>query len=329
MSENAINYYRPIADQLDNYAIRREFQFILQWIPTAPPELTILNQMYDHWIERAVELYGNNGMAGLEHFVDEFDQFETDQRRSSRTEPIARRFLDLFIFESKVCFYRCYAVLWQHIIPWLSEYRGLDLASERFLRFWHNQDPSIRLAQARGMSRLEADVFFGHILALHPLSSILMQTPQLRILAADCFTNAGEGSVISPENTPMAGYSNLVLAILLAGHIYSQNDRHQDESREVRVPQPHTAESPAVERVARDVSAFQNAEQQESLSRVATMLQFRCSCSNSALRDFACSDPEDSDTCTMTGWCARCETRLERVFNISDFADSLRPYDLG
>ncbi len=98
-----------------------------------------------------------------------------------------------------------YANAWVGLIPWLREHRGLDTVSERFRRFWHNQNQPIEIPHGRtpgGISypthhsalvakgdgnggltcqtlrmRTEhigpthlRDAFSGQVLSLHPLS---------------------------------------------------------------------------------------------------------------------------------------------------------------
>ncbi len=81
------------------------------------------------------------------------------------------RFVNLFSYECKVSFFTCYANAWVDLIPWLRKHRGLDKVSERFLRFWHNQNPSTGGADGR-------DAFNGQVLALHPLSGFFMKDPR-------------------------------------------------------------------------------------------------------------------------------------------------------
>jgi hypothetical protein len=189
--------------QRDSNAVRRECAFIFGWNPPSSIELALLNQAYDQWVERAVELYRSRPEAGIEQFVDEFCRTESRLRRSGRTSFIARRFLDLMMFESKVSFYECYAVLWQGLIPWLRVNRNLDAVSEKFLRLWHNQNPSIRRAVANGVERFEADAFFGHVLSLHPLSGILMNSPGLCEQTATYFRISNEENDYSNRHCPL------------------------------------------------------------------------------------------------------------------------------
>ena len=307
--------------QHESDAVRVEFARILGWEPASPVELRTLNLLYDEWIDRALSLFNTNPETGIHQFINEFLITEARARRSSRTSSINRRFLDLVLFESKVCFYECYAVLWQMLIPWLRQNRNLDLVSEQFLRIWHNQNPSLRRRQRENdVTSFEADAFFGHVLSLHPLSGILMSTPELCAIAAPYFRNAGPAPVIQNNVLPPTEYWDLVRAIILAGHIYRLND--------VRSPATRNLDSTNLQFAApltRTSSPSRNAEMQESLARVARLANFACWLCHSELEQFRCTELDTSNRCHMTGHCNHCGEESTQELDISQLTGRLSP----
>ena len=307
--------------QQHSNAVRLEFARILSWEPSSPVELRALNLLYDEWIDRAVSLYNTNPDTGIHQFIDEFLITEARARRSSRTAPITRRFLDLVLFESKVCFYECYAVLWQMLIPWLCQNRNLDLVSEQFLRIWHNQNPSLRRRQRENdVTSFETDAFLGHVLSLHPLSGILMNTPELCALAALYFRNAGPEPVIQNNVPPPTEYWDLVRAILLAGHMYRLNDVRSPATRSLDSPNLQFASPPS-----QTSSPSRNAEIQESLARVAWRANLTCRLCHSELEQFRCTELDSSNRCQMTGYCNHCREDSTREVDISQLTGRLSP----
>lgn len=311
-----------VVNERDSNAVRREFALIFGWVPQSAAELAVLNQSYDRWVARAAELYRSHPETGIDQFVDEFCKQESKLRRSSRTSAIARKFLDFIMFESKVSFYGCYAVLWQGLILWLKENRNLDVVSEQFLRIWHNQNPSWRRAIVDGVERFETDAFFGHILALHPLSGILMESPATCVLAGRFFQHAGADPVIRRDIAPRPEYWELVQAILTSGHAYRLNDRRHEITPSLNSPTLESA-SP----FSREQDPTERSEIQDSLARIARLLEFTCHHCNAPLQNFRCSDPERSTWYRLTGQCVRCMLDSTKEFDSSVLSGEFSPED--
>jgi len=308
-------------DQRDNGAIRVLCASIFGWLPSSPEELQVLTPLYDQWIDRAVSLYRADPETGLDQFIDEFSRAEKRARRSGRTSPISRRFFDLLMFESKVCFYECYAVLWQRLIPWLAENCNLDSVSEQFLRLWHNQNQSCRPTQTSGnAASFETDVFFGHILSLHPLSGILMTSPDLWELASRYFRIASPPSEHSTPTAAPPEYWDLVRAILLAGKIYRLNDERRTSTRNLNTDTPQSTPPHGGA-----PNALTDEENQNSVARVAVLAQLTCRQCQSELTDFHSSQFDGSDQFTLAGHCATCNADSEKIVDPSAMRRLLPP----
>ena len=309
----------------DSDAVRRECALIFGWEPPSPQELTLLNQLYDRWIHRAVSLYRANPDTGIDQFVEELCAAEAYARRSSRTSPISRKFFDLLMFETKVCFYECYAVLWQRLILWLRNNRELDPLSERFLRFWHNQNQSLRRSARDGDSTsFETDVFFGHILSLHPLSGLLMSTPHLWELTSQYFRQLSSARRTSPRTATSQRYWDFVRAILMAGHIYRLNDA-RNPFADVRESSGSCLVESASTAVHSSESGYVcSVSLQESLARLARLTGLTCQQCRSQLTNFHCTEIE-SDQATLTGHCATCNIASACALNVSEFNGRLLP----
>src|SRR5262249_28247822 len=151
---------------------------------------------------------------------------------------------DLFSYECKVSFYRCFANVWVDLIPWLRENRDLDEVSERFLRVWHMQNQPIEQPDGRVIP----DVFGGQVLSLHPLSGFFMKDPALCTIAGRFFlSDAYERAMVQGRAEDCAEYWEFVGAILTAAGLYRQALDRQAERRGVR---QRNSDDPDLARVA-------------------------------------------------------------------------------
>jgi hypothetical protein len=197
-------------------------------VPVA--EATAMDQTFDLLLHHGVELVRQKGVAGLAELLGRFDAW-CAKRRKKGGQGWLRCFLDLFAYECKVSFYRCYANVWVDLIPWLREHRALDEASERFLRLWHMQNQPMELPDRRVLP----DVFGGQVLSLHPLSGFFMKDTGLRAIAGRFFlSQAYEQAIVHGHPEDCAEYWDLVGAILTAAGLYRQALDRQAERRRVR-----------------------------------------------------------------------------------------------
>jgi hypothetical protein len=203
-----------------------------------------------------------------------------------------RHFLNLFGYECKAAFYTCYANAWVGLIPWLRANRGLDPLSERFLRFWHNQNQPVEAPHGqtpggilypthRGLLVAEADgngglvcrslrtrtehigpthvrdVFSGQVLSLHPLSAFFMKDPGLCAIAGRFFTSAAYDLVLGRGQATLCGpYWDLIGAILSAARLYRRALDDQCRRRGTRQRPGSAAEAAAVAAVNQSDAGF-------------------------------------------------------------------------
>jgi hypothetical protein len=91
-------------------------------------------------------------------------------RHSDR--PLERSVLDTLSYQSTAAVRRCYAFVWNDLIPHLARQHRLNWATLQFLRLMHLE----HLIPTQGSNR-RVSLFHGHIFALHPAMSMLMYTP--------------------------------------------------------------------------------------------------------------------------------------------------------
>lgn len=218
-----------------------------------PPSrmLPLLQQACQHWLGQGIALFRDRQ---VERFLEEVELWLRRYRRQGGNIWV-RHFVNMFSYEAKTCFYRCYANAWIDIIPWLKENRGLDETSERFMRVWHNQNQPVEIPHGRTLSGViyptqasrlilhpgqhshseshaitwqtdqigpthVPDVFAGQVLSLHPLSSVIMKDPAMLSIAGRFFgTDAYARFFVNGERN-CAEYWDLVGVILTAAHLY-------------------------------------------------------------------------------------------------------------
>jgi hypothetical protein len=189
-----------------------------------------LRQAIDGLVEAGVQLVAAEGSHGLEQFVGTFDTWCAKTRRKGGQD-FLRRVLDGISYLSKCSFYLCHANAWISLIPWLRERHGLDVVSERFLRFWHCQNQPVE----RPDGTVIPDVFRGQVLSLHPLSGFFMKDPGLCAVAGQFFGSAdAHDRVFVQGRTDCGEYWDLVGAILTAAHLYRLALDEQQQKRGVR-----------------------------------------------------------------------------------------------
>ncbi len=258
---------RRIVRGRDGFAVQREMDATLGRFEPPAKALPALQEAFRHWVGKGVTLLRRHGTKGLEKFLAEADYWLSKYRK--RSGRWARHFINLFAYEAKVAFFRCYANTWIDLIPWLREHRGLDLLSERFLRFWHNQNQPVEVAHGRTVNGIYyptrggtavfepmpngrgtfrsiewktehigpthvPDVFRGQVLSLHPLSGFFMKDPGLCAIAGRFFASESHDDVMIRGRVDCADYWNLIGAILSAAHLYKRAAERQAQGRGVR-----------------------------------------------------------------------------------------------
>src|SRR5262245_38599903 len=240
----------------DRFQVQRELDDVLGRFEVPSRLLPLLQEALRRWVGTGVVRMREDGNDGLVSFLKDVDSWL--QRLRKRSDRWVRHCLNLFDFECKVSFHTCYANAWVDLIPWLREQRGLDVISERFLRFWPIQNQPIEVPHGRtaggvyypthvrasvvqvdrhghptrrsltvqtkqlGPTHVR-DVFSGQVLSLHPLSGFFMKDPALCAIAGKFF--ASDACAAAMQRRQVEGceeYWNLVGAILTAAHLYRQ-----------------------------------------------------------------------------------------------------------
>jgi hypothetical protein len=221
---------QAVIDSRDRGRIQAELHASLGRAEIPAPEMARMRQAFDGILRHGVELAREKGNDGLEEFLGRFDAWSAARRRKGG-QGWLRPFLDRFSYECKASFYLCYANAWIGLIPWLRENRGLDQASERFLRVWHTQGQPIEQPDGSVIP----DAFAGQVLALHPLSGFFMKDPALCAIAGRFIvSDAYERAMVQGQAGDCASYWDFVGAILTAAALYRQALDRQAERRGVR-----------------------------------------------------------------------------------------------
>lgn len=259
---------RDIVTSQDRFRVQEELDGVLGGFEPPGRVLPLLQEAFRRWVGKGVVLMRERGNEGLKQFLGEVNYWlSTYRKRSGRW---VRHFINLFAYEAKVSFYRCYANAWIKLIPWLGKNHSLDQVSERFLRFWHHQNQPIEIPHGRTIGGIYypthgratvvergrdgravprsltwknpqvgpthvQDVFRGQVLSLHPLSGFFMQDPKACAIAGKFFTSDRYEDVMVRGNVKSCPeYWDLIGAILAAAHRYRQAVDEQGERRRVR-----------------------------------------------------------------------------------------------
>jgi len=212
----------------DREGIRCEMQNLLMGELPPDHEKPLYRLACQHWIGNAVVALRNGDRGQLRTFLEgdlacwlkKYRRRGDEYGQSKRV----RLFLNMLGYEAKVAFFLCYANAWAKITPWLVNHRKLDVVSARFLALWHNQNQP---DDGR-------DVFWGHVLALHPLSERVMNEPHHLVALGRWISLARQyGAELSPAEAASDEYWAAVEAILLAAHEYKGAWVHDQERRGV------------------------------------------------------------------------------------------------
>lgn len=253
---------RGCLESRDRFGVKHALDSALGRFEPPARLLPLLQQACQQWLGRGITLFREHQFG---RFVDEMELWLRRYRRTSGNAWV-RHFVNLFAYEAKTSFYRCYANAWVDIIPWLKQHRDLDEVSERFLRLWHNQNQPVDIPHGRTLSGViyptrggrlfltaepsnnvrphpitwqtehigpthVPDVFSGQVLSLHPLSAVIMKDPALLALVGRFFgTDAYERFFMGGERD-CAEYWEFVGVIVTAAFQYRRALDRQNQSR--------------------------------------------------------------------------------------------------
>ncbi len=256
---------REVTASRNRMQVQAELANLLRRFTVPPQMMPLLQEACRRWGGRGIVLMRQQGHDGLEQFLREADYWM--QKFRKRSDRWVRHFLDLFAYECKVAFHTCYANARIGLIPWLREHRGLDELSERFLRFWHNQNQAVEIPRGQtpsgilyptqhGISTLDRNrrhqqtlsvaterigpepipaAFQGQVLSLHPMSAFFMKDPALCAVAGRFFASDAYEVFQNPGLIRRCSqYWDLGGAILTATHVYRAAVDRQSNRRGTR-----------------------------------------------------------------------------------------------
>lgn len=310
LDEETGRQLRNLATSRDMNDIAREIEKALGGQFPTSIEQPDYDAAFDYWMAGAVEALRLGGTWGLKRFLDEVlvPQFEKVIRRGPKKAGTRhlRRFVNMVTYEAKVAFMTCYANAWVHLLPRLRQHHALNVPSAHLLRLWHHQT-------------LTADgrrpAFFGHVLALHPISILLLNQPDyLTVLGRYLKSTLHLRSDANIDNSQNDAYWNLVGATLTAMHEYTQQ-RERDRSRHSTF-----AIQPVAEQAARNDTVSSEAE---LLANLAVSQGWSCTCARSSLIGTGYEVLSQTDQTARVHYrCRNCGQRCNFSVSADDFTSS-------
>jgi hypothetical protein len=217
----------------DGALVRAELESLFLGTLPAPTELLPFQRALRAWVDNGIVAHQKGGRDALHSYLHtELRPWLNRFRRRGRDDR-TRLFINMFSYECKVAFYLCYANAWIGLIPRLVHQHRLDPLSERFLRIWHHQNQPIEDPDApTGGHR---DVFCGQVLALHPLSGIILSEPDHRQAIGGWIGHPDFDALHQQGRIGTCpAYWDMVAAILIAAHEYAHSHRRWDATRRGR-----------------------------------------------------------------------------------------------
>ncbi|MEQ8636375.1 hypothetical protein [Gimesia maris] len=211
-------------------------------------------EIFESWIKEPLNEFRIGGRQVLQEYIQcELSQkISKHRKRGSNAE--SRLFLNMFSYECKAAFYRCYASAWAFILPILEKELGLNKLSTRFMRMWHHQN------QPGLIEGKISQIFWGQVLSLHPLSAFVLNDPAALTVIGN-WVGHPEHQHLSELNQVANSkeYWEVVLIILIAANEYKKSHQKWDESR----GKNELVDTPVVEQntsITSDLSVAENIE---------------------------------------------------------------------
>lgn len=226
-------HVRAVVEACDRERLRAELDSVFGRFEPPPDHYGRMNFWYSQWVGTGVEQYRRHSAEGLSKHCVEIGKLMIEYRRG-QTEPWMRDFLNMFAYEVKVAFYACYANAWSFLLPKIAKTYNLNPPSIRFLSIWHCQNQGVpgpidgmdhpSGSPPRAVSAPEGkdhfpDVFSGQVLALHPLSGIVMKDSSFREAIGHLIGSSDFDATIM-RGYYDATYQEFLVTILKAGHLY-------------------------------------------------------------------------------------------------------------
>ncbi len=232
LPEEETRRLHELAERRDATQVRAELEGLFRRSSPSEEEAPRLTRALEMWVSNGIVAFKKGGSDALRRYIHSEVASWLSKYRKRGGDHRTRLFINLFSYECKVAFYRCYANAWIGLIRWLVDHHGLDSLSERFLRLWHYQNQPIEDPSApRGG---HPDVSCGQILALHPLSAIAHAEPShLRAIAG--WIGHPDYDVLDQQgrDAECPEYWKMVASILVAAHEYQHAHQQWDDTRRV------------------------------------------------------------------------------------------------
>ncbi len=228
---------RSMTLQRDVEAIRNELNEIFVGELLEEKLRPNFQKAYEIWMAKAFEALSRSGRPGLHDFLktDVADFMNKYIKRGNNDRP--RLFANMIAYEAKVAFYTMYANAWSFITPELQQQFQLNNSSLRFLSLAHGQSDSVN----------EVNIFWGQVLALHPVITIILRSDvHLQTLGKWLASAEAAGDTIdciSPDN---AEYWDLVATIMAAARQYMWARSQKNGSRIKSAVQKLNAKQPTM-----------------------------------------------------------------------------------
>jgi hypothetical protein len=216
---------RALAQNRKAELVRAELENLFLGTLPARREMPAFNEAARRWVGNGMVAFRREGHAGLQRHTKTVGEWIRKLRKQGGNNRV-RSFIKMFSYECKAAFYCCYANAWVGLFQSLKQSRLLDMLGERFMRMWHHQN------SAGGDFAVRRDILCGQILALHPLSGVILSSPQhLEVIGRCLGLRDYDGLVANGKITESEEYWDLVATVLIAAHEYDHSRRRWDERR--------------------------------------------------------------------------------------------------
>ncbi|MFV1967238.1 MAG: hypothetical protein ACC628_17555 [Pirellulaceae bacterium] len=225
LPEDECERLRAVAHSRDLNRIRGELEGLFLGELPSTDEMPAYREAARAWIGNGVVEFRKGGHEGLQQYTQTVDEWIRKLRRRGGLDRV-RRFLNMFSYECKVAFYGCYCSAWVEILKWLSQNREANTLGDRFMRLWHHQNRALESEDVR------RDVFCGQVLALHPLSAVILTSPQHLTAIGGWIGHADYESITCVGRiADCPEYWSLVATIMTAAHEYDRSRCRWEELR--------------------------------------------------------------------------------------------------
>lgn len=225
LAEEDVERLRLVAHSGDTNQVRLELEGLFRGQSPPSEEMPAFVEAVQAWTGNGIVALRREGRDGLRRYTRTVDEWLHKLRKRGGIDRV-RMFLNMFSYECKVAFYYCYANAWIGILPQLQQMGELDSLGERFMRLWHHQN------QPPEGAEVHRDIFSGQIPALHPISAVILTSPQhLEVIGRYIGRQDYDELQASGAYLQCSEYRDMVATILVAAHEYDRSHRRWEDQR--------------------------------------------------------------------------------------------------